>query len=258
MTIYIAFDAETTGLEPGSRMLELAAVAFNGEGEVLAEFSELISPGMPIPLDVQAIHGITEADIAGRMGTREACIAFLNWIEDVNPDCGVAHFAPYDVGIISYALGQSGLELPGLPVIDTCAMAKALKETPNNKLVTVAEHYAIPLGASAHRALSDATACMQYFCKVKDRAPVIDAPWATTYSHIPEPSTLAGIEAAIASGSAFSFSYQDQAGAVTDRTITPYGFAYNKKAMVEFHGLCHLRNERRTFLAHRIQSPATP
>jgi len=45
MTTWVAFDTETTGLEPGSRLLDLAAVAFDDHGTVLATFNQLVHPG---------------------------------------------------------------------------------------------------------------------------------------------------------------------------------------------------------------------
>ena len=61
----VAFDSETTGLDTNkARMIELGAVRIvHGEIDKSQEFRELINPGVPIPADSQAIHGIGDADV---------------------------------------------------------------------------------------------------------------------------------------------------------------------------------------------------
>ena len=56
----IILDTETTGLEYGAEIIELAVI--NTAGETL--LNTLIRPAGPIPADASRIHGITEADCA--------------------------------------------------------------------------------------------------------------------------------------------------------------------------------------------------
>ena len=66
----VAFDTETTGLEPfgGDRIIEFAAVEFrlDSEGRIADErrHAWLVDPGIPIPRKVQRITGISDADVA--------------------------------------------------------------------------------------------------------------------------------------------------------------------------------------------------
>src|SRR3990172_11544847 len=56
---YVAFDLETTGLDPQSdAIIEIGAVKFNREG-VLDRFDTLVNPARAIPARVQALTGIT-------------------------------------------------------------------------------------------------------------------------------------------------------------------------------------------------------
>ena len=64
--IWVAFDTETTGVDPGSRSVELAAIAFDDDGMVKDVFTSLIHPGMPIPPDATAANGL----IYGLAGAR--------------------------------------------------------------------------------------------------------------------------------------------------------------------------------------------
>ena len=58
------FDLETTGLSTTSdRIIELALIRVSPQGDVL-ERVRRFNPGMPIPPDATAIHGITDEDVA--------------------------------------------------------------------------------------------------------------------------------------------------------------------------------------------------
>ena len=260
---YIAFDTETTGIEPGSRIVELAGILFDESG-VLDIFETLINPGMPIPADATALHGITD-EIVQRSGeeTYLALAEFCRWCE---PDAIlVAHYASFDTGMMSWAFQFCGVPQPiGQQVIDTWQIAKHIGATKNNKLITLVEHYGINRAGLAHRAMNDADACMRYFnLLLKDKRFVRFIPhehvqpWADAgheYSYVaPEvlPESIASLPALVADGGDFTFAYHDGKGEHTERTITPYGWAL-KGDVVMFHGWCHLRNSRRTFRADRV------
>src|SRR3990172_13118127 len=60
---YVAFDLETTGLDPQSdAIIEIGAVKFTREG-VLARFDTLVNPHRPIPERVQQLTGIRHEDV---------------------------------------------------------------------------------------------------------------------------------------------------------------------------------------------------
>ena len=52
----IFLDSETTGLSPSAKMVELAIIDDNGN----ALINTLLNPGMPIPNDAYAVHGISD------------------------------------------------------------------------------------------------------------------------------------------------------------------------------------------------------
>lgn len=58
----VVLDTETSGLHPEARILEIAVVS--SSGEVLLD--TLLDPGEPVPRDSSEIHGITDADLAGK------------------------------------------------------------------------------------------------------------------------------------------------------------------------------------------------
>jgi len=61
------FDVETTGLGPKARIVQIAIVHSNlGKSNQEVVFSSLIDPGIPIPEDSSAIHGISDSDVEGK------------------------------------------------------------------------------------------------------------------------------------------------------------------------------------------------
>ena len=57
---FIAFDTETTGLDPVSgRIVEIGAVKFDRRG-VIARYNVLINPEMPMPEEAGKVNGITD------------------------------------------------------------------------------------------------------------------------------------------------------------------------------------------------------
>src|SRR5512134_1075646 len=66
-------DTETTGTDPASdKVIELAIVVFEYcratgvAGRVLGRYDGLEDPGMPVPRESTAIHGITDEMVAGK------------------------------------------------------------------------------------------------------------------------------------------------------------------------------------------------
>ena len=262
--ITIAIDVETTGVEPGSRMLELAAIAFDESGAVTDQYVHLVNPGMPIPPDVTKVNGITDDMVKNAPTAEKVLNGFFGWLPG---KLFVGHYAQYDTGIISWEAGRCGIPIPDdLQVLCTCAMAKEFGVTKNNKLVTIADYYKLKRLGDDHRALSDADLCRQYFLTVepsmKHEAAAMNSvfksltplPWVSAghdYQYVPAPEPVANLPELIAAGAPLSFKYKDAKEEVTERTITPYGYAQVKDAVM-FHGFCHMREARRTFRADRI------
>lgn len=252
----IAIDVETTGIEAGSRLIELAAVAFGESGEVRETFQRLINPGMPLPPDVTAVNGITPDMLVGAMSTKEVLEDFNLFLLVHQPAAIIAHWAQFDTGMISWDAARVGVAVPQeTPVICTCLMAKALGETKNNKLTTLEEHYGLKRDGDAHRALSDADMCRQYFMLQCGKITQQVNLWADAghdYRYTDQmPAGLEDLPALVATGGDLQFDYTDNKGEKSSRTITPYGWA-DKGGKLMVHGLCHMRKERRTFNAEKM------
>ncbi|WP_152514536.1 hypothetical protein [Chrysiogenes arsenatis] len=142
-----------------------------------------------------------------------------------------------------------------LPVIDTLEIARKLGHTKKNNLNALLEHHDIARDGDAHRALSDVVALKDYYFKVIHGN--VDYTAKTFIEHVEYeieeylPSVLHDLPQLVSDGGEMKFSYSDKKGAVTERAITPYGWARTAKGLM-IHGLCHLRNERRSFYAENI------
>ena len=58
----VILDTETTGLYDPARIVDIAVTT--AAGDVLLD--TLVDPGVPIPPEATAVHGITDADVAGK------------------------------------------------------------------------------------------------------------------------------------------------------------------------------------------------
>ena len=254
---FCSFDVETTGLEAGSRIIEIAAIKRDiATGNVLDTFCEFVNPQMPVPEDVRQVNGINPEWL---VGAHHAGPVLDRWLAFIAGSAFLtAHFAPYDVGITSWELDRWALKHPDMPVVDTCELAKAVKETPNNKLPTLVQHYGITTSGDAHRAQADAEACASYYLLASKLAKPVSRTWQPDHRYVKPvelPKHLRDLPDLVAEGKPFPFEYTDAEGTKSHRTITPYGWSAVKGALM-FHGLCHTRGERRTFRADRVDGAA--
>jgi DNA polymerase III epsilon subunit family exonuclease len=123
---FIAFDTETTGLFPiMHRLVEIGAVRFRLDGCELATFQTLIDPQLPIPSDVQQVHGITDAMVRGQPTVEQIMPHFIEFLGA--PDTILlAHNAPFDLGFLTMALIRLGIAYPPHDVCDTLDIARRL------------------------------------------------------------------------------------------------------------------------------------
>lgn len=246
----IAIDTETTGLSAGSRLLSLAAIAYDIEADQVIDRQEwLINPGMPVPPDVTPVNGYTTDTVKDGVPASQALPELFAWLPP-RPTL-VAHNAPYDMGILNWECGRTQTPMPdGIQVIDTLQIAKTLKESKGNKLDALIERYGIQRIGEGHRAMSDADACLQYLVLMtKSGVKYESRPLVCDYHYIEMPDIAGAVEA----GGKISFAYEDKGGESSERTITPYGWCA-RGDIAYVHGWCHLREDRREFRADRMRA----
>lgn len=148
---YVVLDVETTGFNhKKDEIIEIAAVRYrNGvEGN---SFSSLVNPGCVIPLEIEALTGISNADVKGA----PTFDAILPELLSILGDCPiVAHNAPFDMSFLSDALQTRGQVLRNKSIDTLPLVRKAFPGLPSYKLDELKA--ILPLSERpSHRALPD-------------------------------------------------------------------------------------------------------
>ncbi len=153
----IAFDSETTGLDTSqARMIQLGAVRIlHGEVDESQSFQSLINPGLPIPPASQAIHGISDADVASAAGFNEVVQAFDDWCQD---SVLVGYASGFDLAMLKREKQLAGLEWVAPRCLDVRFLVNLLgPNLPDFSLDTIAAWVGVEI-QHRHSALGDAIA----------------------------------------------------------------------------------------------------
>ena len=163
--VFVAFDLETTGLDPIlDKIVEIGAVKFDRKG-LIAGFSILINPGVPMPPEASKVNNITDEMLRGKPSLDDVFPDFLHFI---NGTILAAHNAGFDCGFINEKLKEwRASPFPSLPnrVIDTLSFSR--EKFPGLGHYSL-QKLAAELGIStrdAHRAEDDARLCMGILCR---------------------------------------------------------------------------------------------
>lgn len=162
----LSLDTETTGVNVDEdRIVEIAAVLLDHDGQVMHQWSAIIDPGVEIPTEASAIHGITTSRaMAEGVKPAEALQTAADLIHEAHVGlCPIVIYnATFDLPLLINECHRHGVELfPFAAVLDPLLFDKALDQyrKGSRKLVDVAKHYGIELSAEeAHGAVADATA----------------------------------------------------------------------------------------------------
>jgi DNA polymerase III epsilon subunit family exonuclease len=118
--VFVAFDTETTGFSPkNDRLIEIGAVRFRGNGEILAVTNWMINPGMPIRPQATEVNGITDAMVADAPSFSVVCPEFISFFDGA---VLLAHNAAFDVAFLRVEFERAGTAAPVFPVLDTLTL----------------------------------------------------------------------------------------------------------------------------------------
>ena len=151
---YVVLDVETTGLNTHTdEIIEIGAVRFENGVEV-AEFSELINPGRPLPDKIVEITGITTAMLRDKRTLKEVMPEFAEFCKGA---VLVAHNAEFDLSFFRRAFALIGQPFE-FTSLDTLALARnQYPNFKNHKLGNICKMLGVSL-TNAHRAVHDARA----------------------------------------------------------------------------------------------------
>lgn len=162
----LAIDIETTGLDPeADRVVELAGCVFQGS-DLVSRRGTLINPGVDIPAEASAVHGIGNADVAGAPKLAQVAPRFLVHVRQA--DAIVAFNSRFDLPFLDASCPGFAEARSGKPVLDPFPVAKAIAKRNGwplgggrMKLTALCERFGIPMRGDAHRATTDAIAAVE-------------------------------------------------------------------------------------------------
>lgn len=167
----VFFDLETTGLDlKNDRIVELAFIKITPLGDVL-ERERRFNPGMPIPAEATAVHGITDADVANELPFSRTAKS----LADVFEGCDLAGFnvRRFDIPLLVHEFARSEVDfsLEGRRIVD---MQNVFHKEERRDLSAAARFYLDREHEEAHTALGD----------IRTSAAVLGAQLAR-YPHVP-------------------------------------------------------------------------
>jgi len=156
---FVAFDTETTGLDPANcRVIELGAVRFEG-GEVADRFTRLLRVDEPLPAFITRLTGITDDDLANEQPFEAVAQEMVDFFGD---DPILGQNIKFDLDFLEAELMRipegAPLPPPG-DIYDTLPIARSLfpMEFSRFGLGAMARQLEVDL-SNAHRATDDAEA----------------------------------------------------------------------------------------------------
>ena len=178
----VGFDLETTGVDPlFARPVSFAFATIVG-GEPVSHRTALIQPGVPIPQEAQAVHGISDAMVKkDGLALDDALNDILAVLLDASgravPLVGMN--LSYDLSLIDTLLqsrDSSGLRARGWcgPVLDIAVIDRHLDKwrKGKRKLGDLCHQYNVALD-QAHDALADTAAAVLVLLALAERFPEI-------------------------------------------------------------------------------------
>ncbi|MBX5465088.1 MAG: ribonuclease H-like domain-containing protein [Clostridia bacterium] len=163
---FVAFDTETSGLDPArDRILQLGAVRWE-DGAVAARFDRLLRFEGELPLAVVRLTGLRPEALRRAPPAAEALRDFAAFAGD---DPLVAHNAAFDLAFLDRALHQEGLPPLTNRCYDTLELVRLLDPLlPGYQLAQLARSYGLGL-ERAHDAAADAEATARLFARLLER-----------------------------------------------------------------------------------------
>ena len=154
-------DVETTGRDASVDRVVEVGIAVGRGGEIIARYNWLVNPGVPIPEEVQKVHGITDADVKDAPRFEAIAHEIATALKDCVP---AAYNAPFDKAFMVNEFARAKAVSPALAHdvewVDPLIWAREIQAEEKSKaLGEVAARLGISL-ENAHRASDDAEATL--------------------------------------------------------------------------------------------------
>ena len=154
------FDLETTGLNITSdRIVEIAIIRVEADGTE-SEFLRRVNPGMPIPAEVSAIHGIFDEDVADAPTFEEIANEVIQFIDD--SDLAGYNSNKFDIPVLAEELMRAGcdFDVSSRRFVDVQNIFHKMEQ---RTLAAAFQFYCEKPMENAHNALYDARVTLDVF-----------------------------------------------------------------------------------------------
>ena len=153
-------DLETTGTRPShDRITEIGVLEIE-RFEVVSQWSTLVTPGVVLPSEIQALTGITHEMLA-------AAPRFAELAEELHERLSgrvvIAHNARFDYGFLRREFDRAGIRFQAPSVCSVKLARRLYPQQPGYDLDSLIARHGLTCGAR-HRALPDAEAVWQFLC----------------------------------------------------------------------------------------------
>ncbi|NBB83315.1 MAG: hypothetical protein GVY28_07905, partial [Alphaproteobacteria bacterium] len=161
-------DTETTGLDAATaRLLSVGAVRLHGtrvfHGAVL---ERLVDPGVDIPLRATAVHGLTNAMIAGAPAFADILPDLQAFLADTMV---VGHNIRFDLAVLSREMARAGSPWTKPLSLDTALLFMALEPDADSlSLEALAAHFGVAI-QGRHTALGDSLVTAEIYVRMVPR-----------------------------------------------------------------------------------------
>ena len=162
----VFFDLETTGLNTEKdRIIEICVVQIS-PGEEQISYNRRLNPGIPIPAEATAIHGITDVDVADLPSFVDIAQNLLGFFEDC--DLGGFNLKKYDIKVLCSEFKRAGINfnIENRAIIDP--MQIFYQYEPRN-LAAAVKFYLGENHENQHTAKSDVEATVKVLDAMLDR-----------------------------------------------------------------------------------------
>jgi DNA polymerase III subunit epsilon len=178
----LAIDTETTGPEPATcDIVELGACWLDGglsSPSPPIRFGSLSNPGVPIPEESTAIHGIRDEDVKDKPMLGDVVEAFMARVSRSGLIVGY-NLRTFDGPILERLIGRECSRVTqGLPLLDALdvvrlnTVGRFWKGQGRHRLTNVAERLGLEwAGSGSHRASADAQMSLQVLKRFANRLP---------------------------------------------------------------------------------------
>lgn len=155
-------DLETTGTDATRDRVTEIGIVLVENGAVIEEWCSLVNPGTPIPPEIQALTGITDAMVRKAPTFAALKDEVLNRIGDC---VFVAHNARFDYGFIKNEMRRLGAKYTA-DVLCTVRLSRRLQpEHAQHGLDAIVERHGL-VAEGRHRAMGDARLAWQFLHKM--------------------------------------------------------------------------------------------